>query len=111
MQHCRKFRIKGEVQTPSILLVNGNIEGPIYLAQALLTAGPEGKYGNVVAREVVVFGALNGNIQADDRVEIKSSGSVMATLSRRESQSKTALATKDLSRSGKSSCQFRSPPP
>ena len=47
----------------------------------MLTVGPSGKLtANVVAREVIVFGEVKGNLVARDRIQIKKEGSVVGDL-------------------------------
>jgi cytoskeletal protein CcmA (bactofilin family) len=71
------LRIKGQISGNEDLVVEGTVEGPIQLAGCTLTVGEKGKVtGNIAAREVVVQGSVTGNVQANDRVEIKSSGSI-----------------------------------
>jgi cytoskeletal protein CcmA (bactofilin family) len=72
------LRVKGEISGNEDLLVN---EGPIQLGDKMLTVGPSGKLtSNVVAREVIVFGEVKGNVVAQDRIQIKKEGSVVGDL-------------------------------
>jgi cytoskeletal protein CcmA (bactofilin family) len=75
------LRIKGEISGNEDLLVNGIIECPIQLEEKMLIVGPSGELtANVVAREVIVFGEVKGNIVARDRIQIKKEGSVVGDL-------------------------------
>jgi len=75
------LRIKGEISGNEDLLVNGIVECPIQLDETMLTVGPSGKLtANVVAREVIVFGEVKGNLVARDRIQIKKEGSVVGDL-------------------------------
>jgi len=75
------LRIKGEISGNEDLLVNGIVECPIQLNETMLTVGPSGKLtANVVAREVIVFGEVKGNLVARDRIQIKKEGSVVGDL-------------------------------
>ena len=61
--------------------MDGIVEGPVKLADGTLTVGGKGTVkGDVVVRETIVHGAVTGNVQARDRVEIKQSGSVVGDL-------------------------------
>lgn len=72
------LRIKGQISGSENLLVEGSVEGPIQLADGMLTVGAKGTVaGDVVAREVIVLGSVTGNLQTSDRIEIKASGSVV----------------------------------
>jgi cytoskeletal protein CcmA (bactofilin family) len=75
------LRIKGEISGNEDLLVNGIVECPIQLNEKMLTVGPSGKLtANVVAREVIVFGEVKGNLVVRDRIQIKKEGSVVGDL-------------------------------
>ncbi len=75
------IRVKGEVFGDEDLSVDGNVEGPISLGGHRLTVGNAGRVAaEVVAREVVVYGAIDGDIRARDRIEIKKAGSVIGDL-------------------------------
>ena len=75
------LRVKGEISGDEDLLVNGFVEGPIQLGDKMLTVGPSGRLtSNVVAREIIVFGEVKGNVVAQDRIQIKKEGSVVGDL-------------------------------
>ena len=75
------LRVKGEISGNEDLLVNGIVECPIQLEEKMLTVGPSGKLtANAVAREVIVFGEVKGNLVARDRIQIKKEGSVVGDL-------------------------------
>ena len=75
------LRVKGEISGNEDLLVNGIVECPIQLEEKMLIVGPSGELtANVVAREVIVFGEVKGNIVARDRIQIKKEGSVVGDL-------------------------------
>ena len=73
--------IKGQISGNEDLLVDGSMEGSIQLGEGMLTVGSSGKLtADVVAREVIVYGKLKGNVAARDRIEIKKDGSVVGDL-------------------------------
>jgi cytoskeletal protein CcmA (bactofilin family) len=75
------LRVKGEISGNEDLLVNGIVECPIQLKEKMLTVGLRGKLSaNVVAREVIVFGEVKGNLVVRDRIQIKKEGSVEGDL-------------------------------
>ena len=75
------LRIQGEISGNEDMLVEGIVEGPIQLGDGLLTVGAAGKItADVVAREVIVYGKLEGNLTARDRIQIKDVGSVVGDL-------------------------------
>jgi cytoskeletal protein CcmA (bactofilin family) len=71
------IEVKGKISGEEDLQVDGKVEGPISLQGQRLTVGRTGKLNSeVIAREVVVYGNVHGNVRASDRVEIKKDGSV-----------------------------------
>lgn len=68
----KSVQIRGEVKGSEDLLVDGVVEGTITLTESRLTIGPHARVqANVSARDVVVIGNLNGDIQATGRVELR----------------------------------------
>jgi cytoskeletal protein CcmA (bactofilin family) len=75
------LHVKGEISGHEDLLVDGSVEGLIQLEDRKLTVGASAKVSaDVVAREVVVYGNVKGNLRARDRIEIKKDGSVVGDL-------------------------------
>jgi len=75
------LRIKGQIVGSEDLIVDGTVEGPIQLTEGKLTVGKEGQVtGNVSASEVEVHGSVIGNVQAKNRVDIKTGGAVVGEL-------------------------------
>jgi cytoskeletal protein CcmA (bactofilin family) len=73
----RTLVIKGEISGSESLFVDGRIEGKISVPENRITIGRNGSVqANISAREVVVMGKVNGNIECSDRVDIRSEGSV-----------------------------------
>jgi cytoskeletal protein CcmA (bactofilin family) len=73
----RSLQIKGEVIGSESLYIDGKVEGAITLRDSRVTVSRDAQVSaNIIAREVVVFGNVSGNITASDRVDIRSEGSV-----------------------------------
>ncbi len=69
--------IKGEVTGSESLYIDGRVEGSINLAGNRVTVGRNGIVNaNISAREIVVLGKVRGNLQASDRVDIRTEGSL-----------------------------------
>jgi cytoskeletal protein CcmA (bactofilin family) len=69
--------VKGEVTGSESLYIDGKVEGAINLPGNRVTVGRNGQVAaNISAREVVVLGKVRGNINASDRVDIRSEGSL-----------------------------------
>lgn len=65
--------IKGEIFSNEDLYVDGTLEGRIELPSHKLTVGPHGtiKTGVIQAGSVVILGTVQGDVNAQDRVEIR----------------------------------------
>jgi cytoskeletal protein CcmA (bactofilin family) len=71
------LEIKGKISGEEDLQIDGKVEGAIALNGQRLTVGRTGQLSSEVhAREVMVYGKVQGNLRASDRVEIKKDGSV-----------------------------------
>jgi cytoskeletal protein CcmA (bactofilin family) len=74
--------VKGELSGSEDLYVDGEVEGSISLRGQSLTIGPNGRVrANIEARNVIVHGRLDGNIQASDRVDLRKSASLTGDIS------------------------------
>jgi cytoskeletal protein CcmA (bactofilin family) len=68
----KAVKINGQIYSKEDLYVDGDVEGTIELQEHRLTIGPNGKvHSNVKAREVVVLGNIQGNVEASDKLEIR----------------------------------------
>ena len=75
------LHVKGEITGSEDLQIDGSVEGLVQLDDRKLTVGATAKLtADVVAREVIVFGSVKGNLRARDRIEIKKDGSVIGDL-------------------------------
>jgi cytoskeletal protein CcmA (bactofilin family) len=75
------LHVKGEISGNEDLHIDGSVEGLVQLDDRKLTVGATAKLtADVVAREVVVYGSVKGNLRARDRIEIKKDGSVIGDL-------------------------------
>src|SRR6266403_1528381 len=72
------IKIKGEVTGSEDLFVDGVVEGKLSLTtNSCLTIGPNGSVkADVVAREVIVRGKIEGKVTGRDRVQLWSTGQV-----------------------------------
>jgi cytoskeletal protein CcmA (bactofilin family) len=75
------LHVKGEISGNEDLLIEGSVEGLVQLDERKLTVGASAKLtADIIAREVVVYGQVKGNLRAKDRIEIKKDGSVNGDL-------------------------------
>ncbi len=73
--------LKGRIEGKEDLVVDGRLEGDVDLPEHRLTIGPTGHLqGGVRAREIVIHGTVQGNLEASERVEIKKNARVIGDL-------------------------------
>ncbi len=71
----------GHISGKEDLLIDGRLEGDVDLPENRLTVGPSGQLqGRVRAREIVIHGGVQGNLEASERVEIKKNARVIGDL-------------------------------
>jgi cytoskeletal protein CcmA (bactofilin family) len=68
----KAVKIVGQIFSKEDLYVDGDVEGTVELLEHKLTIGPNGKVQAAVkAREVIVLGGIQGNVEAADKIEIR----------------------------------------
>src|SRR5229473_1829541 len=73
----RSLVVKGEISGSESLYIDGKVEGTVTLTDSRVTIGRNGSVAaNISAREVVILGKVQGNIQCTDRLDIRSEGSL-----------------------------------
>ena len=73
----KSVEIRGEVKGSEDLVIDGRVEGTITLTDSRLTVGPTAHVdADVSARDIVILGAVNGNVRASVRVDLRKSGSL-----------------------------------
>ena len=73
--------LKGELTGHEDLYLDCKFEGPVNFGGHRVTIGRNSSVeGDVVAREAVLYGKLNGDLNAHDRMEIKKGGSFTGDL-------------------------------
>jgi cytoskeletal protein CcmA (bactofilin family) len=78
----RSLIITGELSASQDLTLTGQMTGTITVLDHTLTIGPHANiHATITAKAVVVLGAVIGNITADDRVDIRATGSVVGDIS------------------------------
>jgi len=77
----KAVKINGEIYSKEDLHVEGEVEGTIELQEHRLTIGPNGKLrSNVKAREVVILGNVQGNVDVGDKLEVRKDGSLVGDI-------------------------------
>src|SRR5438128_2480127 len=65
----KSVMIKGQIISREDLYLDGEIEGTIELQEHKLTIGPHGRLtASIKARELVVLGVIQGNVEATDKI-------------------------------------------
>ena len=68
----KAVKIVGDIFTKEDLNVDGDVEGKIESVENKITIGTTGRVqASVKAREVVIFGQVQGNVEATDKVDIR----------------------------------------
>jgi cytoskeletal protein CcmA (bactofilin family) len=64
--------IKGQILSREDLYLDGEMEGTVEVPEHRLTIGPHAKLAaSIRAREVVVLGAVNGNVEASEKIDLR----------------------------------------
>src|SRR3954462_3510247 len=64
--------IKGQIFSREDLIIDGEVEGTVEAHEHRVTVGPNGKVqAGVKAREIVVQGGIQGNVEATEKIDIK----------------------------------------
>jgi cytoskeletal protein CcmA (bactofilin family) len=75
------LRIRGEISGNEDLRLDSSVEGLISIGGFRLTVGSGARVsGDIVAREALISGEVNGDIRAVDRIEIMKSASIEGDL-------------------------------
>jgi cytoskeletal protein CcmA (bactofilin family) len=73
--------IKGKIESKEDLYIDGDVQGSLDLKGCRLTVGPHGKVSaNAIAREVIVLGEMKGNVDATEKIAIRTSGSLIGDI-------------------------------
>jgi len=68
----KAVRIVGQVYSKEELYIDGDLEGTLEAMEHKLIIGPNGTvHATITAREVVVLGSIQGNVEAVDKIEIR----------------------------------------
>ena len=71
----RSLVIKGEVSGSEALFIDGRVEGTLSFPDNRVTIGRNGVVAaNITAKEVVIMGKVQGNVDCADRLDIRNEG-------------------------------------
>jgi cytoskeletal protein CcmA (bactofilin family) len=68
--------VRGDLSTEGTIRIDGRLDGSIIRSDIVVIGAKASVVGNIVAREVVVAGSVEGNITAESRVELDSAAVV-----------------------------------
>jgi cytoskeletal protein CcmA (bactofilin family) len=76
----KTMKIVGEVSSDEELQLDGELEGNLNL-KGKLTIGPASKVNaNIKAREVVIYGTVKGNVEAENRISLRAGASIVGDI-------------------------------
>jgi cytoskeletal protein CcmA (bactofilin family) len=68
----KNVTIKGQIFAREDLIIDGEVEGTVECQEHRLTIGPNGRVqAGLKAREIVIHGSIQGNVDATDKIDIK----------------------------------------
>ena len=77
----KDVRIRGEISGTDDVYVDGDVEGTVSFPDGKFTIGPSGRvHANVVARDVIVEGRVDGHLRASGRVELRQGAKVIGDI-------------------------------
>src|SRR6202051_791601 len=73
--------LKGQIYGREDLTIDGEVEGTVELQEHRLTVGPTGKVvATIKAREIVVLGTVQGNIETREKIDIRKDAKVIGDI-------------------------------
>jgi len=72
---CEGCVIKGDLKAPNFVRIDGQITGDINIDEGLILGEKGIVNGNIITRELIIYGTVNGNIKAAS-LKIESSGKI-----------------------------------
>jgi len=77
----KSLSIKGTLTGREDVLIDGRVDGDVELLENRVTVGAGGHVqGGVRGKEVVIYGTVNGNLEASEKIEIRRDAKVVGDL-------------------------------
>ena len=77
----KAVKVVGQIYSKEDLFVDGEVEGTVEALDHKLTIGPHGNLrAGTKAREVVVLGSVQGDVEATDKIEIRKDAKVVGNI-------------------------------
>jgi cytoskeletal protein CcmA (bactofilin family) len=68
----KNVTVKGQIYSKEDLTIDGEVEGTVECHEHRLTIGPNGRvHAGLKAREIVIYGSIQGNVEAIEKIDIK----------------------------------------
>ena len=68
----KNVTVKGQIFSREDLTIDGEVEGTVECHEHRLTIGPNGRvHASLKAREIVIYGSIQGNVEAVEKIDIK----------------------------------------
>jgi cytoskeletal protein CcmA (bactofilin family) len=68
----KNVTVKGQIFSREDLTIDGEVEGTVECHEHRLTIGPNGRvHAGLKAREIVIYGSIQGNVEAAEKIDIK----------------------------------------
>lgn len=68
----KNVTVKGQIFSREDLTIDGEVEGTVECHEHRLTIGPNGRvHAGLKAREIVIYGSIQGNVEAVEKIDIK----------------------------------------
>jgi len=78
----RSVTIRGDLSGKEDLFFDGTLGGSVNLASGMLTIGPNAQVkADLIVRDLVVYGVVQGNVRAANRIELRQSATLTGDLS------------------------------
>lgn len=75
------IRVVGDIYSEEDLVIEGEVEGSLEIKNCRLTVGPRARAkSNIKAREVVIQGQVQGDVDATQKITIRREGSLVGNI-------------------------------
>ena len=77
----KNVTVKGQIFSREDLMVDGEVEGTIECQEHRLTIGPNARVqASMKARDIVIFGSIQGDVEALDKIDIKKEAKLVGNI-------------------------------
>ena len=77
----KSVTVSGQISSREDLFVDGEVEGTVELPDNRITVGVNGRVkATILAKEVIILGSVQGNVEAIEKVEIRKDARLMGDI-------------------------------